>query len=87
MEYYIRNENIEWQVLQDESVLLNVETGFYFRLNLLGTIVWEMCDGSNAKGEIVNYIANSFNISVERAEKDVNDFLTQMLANDLIKLK
>lgn len=82
---YIHCGNIDWKEFDDESVLLNLSTGYYFRLNRLGTFVWPLISKANNVGDIVNRVVAKFDVSQRQAKTDINSFIKQLLAEQLIK--
>lgn len=48
MEFYKYSDNVEWKQFDDESHLINIETGFYFRLNEVGNFIWPLLDGKQS---------------------------------------
>ncbi|HEX5417398.1 MAG TPA: PqqD family protein, partial [Chloroflexota bacterium] len=52
-QYTIR-EAVVWTEIQDESVLLDLETGRYFELNAIGTEIWRMISRRADEDEIVH---------------------------------
>ena len=41
-----RAENVTFEVVADEAILIDINTGTYFSLNEVGTEFWEMLDGT-----------------------------------------
>ena len=59
---YIHCDNIDWKKFDSESVLLNLSTGYYFRLNRLGTFVWPLINHDNNVGDIVRMVVEKFDV-------------------------
>lgn len=82
---YVHCDNIDWKKFDEESVLLNLSTGYYFRLNQVGTFIWPMINRENNISDIVNRVVVKFDVSQRQAKTDVHNFIEQLLAEQLIK--
>ena len=79
--YLIRSKNVAWKVLDGESVVLNLDSGVYFTLNMTGTAVWERIDGATSLEEIGGGLCEQFDVTLEQAKRDLIE-LTQTLLDD-----
>lgn len=78
------NEAVVAAELDNEMVLLNVESGIYFGLDELGTRVWSMLvDGQNDEG-IIQQLLDEYDVERDRLATDVADFLESLHAKGLI---
>jgi hypothetical protein len=68
-----KNPNVRGVVLAGETVLLDLVTGQSFRLNAVGTAVWEHCTGMATLEQIHHTIS-------ARLEGHVGDLREQMIA-------
>ncbi len=82
---YRHSDNIDWKEFDKESVLLNLSTGFYFRLNQVGTFVWPLIDGKKNLSEIINAVTSHFEVSQRQANKDIHNFIEQLVTENLIQ--
>ena len=82
---YIHCDNIDWKEFDGESVLLDLSTGYYFRLNRLGTFVWPLINRDNNVGDIVRMVVENFDVSQRRAKADIDAFIDQLLVEHLIQ--
>lgn len=69
---------------QDGAIVLDVEQGQMFNLNLVGSRILELLEGGSAESEIVNVISHEFNASREAVENDVREFLASLKQHGLI---
>ncbi len=77
-----KGEDTPWNIVDDEVVLLNLDSGHYYSLNESGRRIWELLDGKNTIPDIVNIICNEFDIEQKKAADDINS-----LVDDLLKEK
>ena len=72
--------------LNDETVILNIESGLYHQLNETGTILWEKIRNSEPSfDELVSFAENNFN--VKSIEKEISVFVEQLVKKDLLVKK
>jgi len=80
------SENVTWRDVNNEIVVLKLSTGEYFTFNSLGHELWlAIADGRSIK-EIIEQIISEFEVEQEQAEKDVKNFISGLLANDLLSV-
>jgi pyrroloquinoline quinone biosynthesis protein D len=61
------------------EVLILVDSGQVFELNLLGADIWKLCDGARTVGEIVDDLLDRYDVGRNELEEDVRTFLSQMV--------
>ncbi|MBL7135305.1 MAG: PqqD family protein [Candidatus Marinimicrobia bacterium] len=71
MEFYKHSGNVELKQFDDENLLINIETGFYFRLNEVGNFIWPLLDGKQSNEEIIEKIVEEFDVQIEKANSDL----------------
>ncbi len=81
---YVHCDNIDWKEFDNESVLLNLSTGYYFRLNQVGTFVWPLINEDHNIGDMVDQVVAKFEVSQRQAKSDIHDFIEQLLTEQLI---
>ena len=57
----------------------------FYKLNLVGGRVWELCDGSKDFEEIVDIISQEFEVSKKRANMDVAKYLEKLQVLQLLQ--
>ena len=84
MNNYSISEDIVCKQFEDESVLVNTQTGFYFQLNKVGSLIWKLMGNECSKSEIIDKIIKKFDINMSDGEKDYNKFIKELLEENLI---
>jgi predicted RND superfamily exporter protein len=79
-----RGEDIPWNVVDDEVVLLSLDSGHYYSLNESGRRIWELLDGENTIPDIIGVICEEFNVDQEKAVKDINELIDELLNEKLV---
>jgi len=79
--YPVKSKDVTWKVLEGEGIILNLETGVYFTLNVTGTACWERLDGKTSLAMIASDLFEQFDVSLEQAQRDLME-LTRTLADE-----
>lgn len=79
-----RRDGVVAQIVNGEAVLLNIESGEYFSLNLVGSRIWELCDGTRSTAEIVSVICDEFDVAEGAAMVDTRGLLDELEKEQLI---
>ena len=56
-----RSDNVTFQAVAGEAILIRMDTGTYFSLNQVGTDFWQMLDGRDPISYHANRIASKYN--------------------------
>ena len=73
--------------LDDETVLLNLETETYFGLDEVGTRMLEVLRGSATLGEAVAQLKSEYDVDEPTLRADLKVLLERLVANGLIELQ
>jgi len=84
-----RNQDIVFRKIASEVILVPIRQKIadlqnIFSLNEVGAYIWELLDGENTFSQIKEKLSNEYNISNQIAERDLNDFLQDLVANEVI---
>ncbi len=63
-------------------VLLSAEDSSVHSLDAVGTRIWELCDGEKTVSEIVDLVVSEFEVDRETAEKDVVEFIEELMQKE-----
>lgn len=85
--YQIDKDNIFWRKVEGETVILNIDTSFYYTLDEVGSIIWDMLLDSKTEDEIAAKIAAEYDIDDAAAKKDIKVLLKNLEKEDLIEAK
>jgi PqqD family protein of HPr-rel-A system len=70
--------------LDDEIVVMQIDTGDFFSLNGTARDIWQLLDGSRDKASLVEALCAKFGADRESVEADVDAFLGQLRAAGLL---
>lgn len=72
--------------LREETVILHLQSGIYFGLDTVGTIVWERLETGDTSQGISAKVRANFDNAPDTVEQDVAAFMSQLLTHKLIEL-
>src|SRR5215470_14819153 len=80
------SESVVAAGLDDETVLLNVETGIYFGLDAIGTQIWKAIETGAREGEIVDRLLDEYEVDPAQLRSDVIQFIDLLITKDLARV-
>ncbi len=80
----MRSARILAQSVDDATVLLSLDEGTYFRLNEVGGVVWELCDGGHTVQDVVDAICDLYDAPEDEVRRDVLDLLHELASERLV---
>jgi len=86
---YKRNQDFVFRQIRNETVLVPIkdnvgDLGSIYSLNEVGAFVWEHLDGKNRLTDIKDMISEEFEVSSQKAEEDLCEFVRQLKEVDAI---
>ena len=76
--YITRDPDAAWRVFEDGAVIVSPTESVMHSLNPVGTRIWELADGTLTVSEILDVIADEFDVDRQQAERDILDFCQTM---------
>jgi hypothetical protein len=70
---------------EDETVVINLDSGHYYTLDTVGAIVWQRITDSNSLGRVVAELQSSFDGEPAEIAQAVRDFVGLLLGEQLIR--
>jgi hypothetical protein len=83
---YIQNKKVIQSRIGDEVVMLDMDSGFYFGLNSVASIIWGKLEKPKSFEEVVNELLEEYNIDRQTCENDTRAFLDQLFQKNIVKL-
>jgi hypothetical protein len=77
-------ERVLSRKLDDEMVLLNLDSGEYFGLNDTGTRVWELLADGRTGEEVTDRLTEEFEVTAEAAAAHVASLCEELVAAGLL---
>jgi methyltransferase-like protein len=81
---YKRNEDFVYRKIENETILVPIKNnvgdmGCIYNLNEVGAFVWENLDGEKTLDDLKNMVMEEFDASGSEAEKDLNEFVGDLI--------
>jgi hypothetical protein len=83
---YIQNKKVIQSAIGEEVVMLDMDSGFYFGLNSVASIIWRKLEKEISFEEIISELLEDYNIDEVTCENETRIFLNQLLEKNIIKL-
>jgi len=82
--YKINDSKAISETIDGETIIINLETGFYYSVNKTATVIWNEIKNSNSIKNISQIFLNHFEVDINTAEKSVSEIIGLFLKDDLI---
>jgi hypothetical protein len=79
-----RREGTSFKIIDGEALVVLPHTGEYKILNGVGSLVWQLLDGSRDLESIISRVCEEFSIPADQARNDVEDFLRVLEQNQML---
>jgi len=83
-QFSIRNQQVINETLDNETIIINLETGVYYSLNPMGTLIWKAINAKLSFGLICNQLKGKYPEAVE-IEGIVEKYITFLELEQLVK--
>ena len=77
--------DVQSTTMDGETVLLALDTGRYYTLNRLGTVIWDQCIGHTTMRDIHAVLCDRFDVASERALDDLVALVSQLVEEGLLQ--
>lgn len=76
--------DVIWRVLDGNAVLVSPKGGEVTTLNQVGTTIWSLIDGQNNGIIIADNLVQQYDVGINQARQDVENFLNKLNNRGLI---
>jgi hypothetical protein len=83
---YIQNAEIIQSKIGEEVVMLDMESGFYFGLNSVASIIWGMMKDGITFEVLCNQLMEQFDVERSVCEADTQELIDQLLEKKIIRV-
>jgi hypothetical protein len=84
---WVVNDSVVSAELDDEAVLLDVESGIYFGLVGIGTQIWQLLEQGVSEVEMTRLLLEEYEVEEPRLRADVANFLAGLERQGLIRVE
>jgi hypothetical protein len=85
MEKFIQNKAIVQSKIGEEVVMLDMDSGFYFGLNSVASVIWGLLANEIGFESLINQLMTQFDVERSLCETDTKELLSQMLEKNIIR--
>jgi hypothetical protein len=71
--------------LDDESVLLNLNTGVYLGLDPVGSRIWHLMQNQDSLQKVLDALVEEYDVPPERCTEDLLSLVGQMMEQKLVE--
>jgi hypothetical protein len=82
---YLSNPDVVSTELGEEAVLLHLQSQRYYTVNETGLAIWSLLAEPRSLDEIVDALAQDFEVTREDARTAARAFLDELLADGLVR--
>ena len=87
MGYPIRNQDVVWRDIAGEVVIAERFSSTVHVLNKTASMIWTLADGTRQPEDIAVAVCSRFDVALEQAQADVEEFCQQLLEAGLLSTK
>ena len=84
--YVKRNNEVFASEIDNEVVMMNIDTGKYYGMDAIGSRIWELIADEILVTELIGKLMEEYDVEEEQCRKDVLEFLNQLNANKLLQV-
>ena len=72
--------------LGEETVMMDIEKGHYYRLDEVGSRIWALVERPVSIRHLCEQLVSEYEIPLERCEQEVLDFLDSLVYHDIVEI-
>lgn len=80
----LRPGALDWRIIDDEVVMLDGEQSQYLATNASGTLLWQTLQAGATRGQLIELLVARYEIATEQAAADIDVFLDELRARELL---
>jgi hypothetical protein len=82
--YKINESKAISETIDGETIIINLETGYYYSVNNTATIIWNEIKENRSIRSISQHFLNHYEVDTDTAEKSIAEIISFFLKDDLI---
>lgn len=79
-----RHPEATHETVEEEAIIINLNTGVYYTANDTATMFWELIDGQRTIADCARLIAQDYDVEAEVVEADLLELATELKSEGLI---
>lgn len=81
----LRSDGLEWRLVDDEIVALDLRGSVYVAVNPTGTVLWPGLVQGETRDQLVARLREHFDLVRADAERDVDAFVSDLRTRELLE--
>ena len=81
-----RNEELLSGEIDDETVLMNLESGSYHVINKTGQRIWELLEKPMTFAEICSILSEEYDVSSDTCQGEVLSFIIELQTRNIVQV-
>lgn len=78
------SQHIAFRVIESKAYIINTQTSTLHELDEIGTFLWKLLEKAGSEEVLANKLCDNYDIRLEKAKKDVGDFISELSSKGLI---
>ena len=78
------SDDVLFQELHDEAVLLNLKTGVYFGLDPVGVRIWQLLATHELLSDVADVVVSEYDVTMDRCTTDLLSLIGEMERQSLV---
>lgn len=70
--------------MDGETVMMDADTGKYYKLSEIGGRIWTLTKEPISREELIRALTDEYDVDRDQCEEDIAPFMEQMIQNGLI---
>jgi hypothetical protein len=83
--YSVYNENIDYRIVGNKAIILNINNSFFYTLDEAGSIIWEALVKQKKLDEIADMVMDEYEVDREDAKRDIVELIDELEKERLVK--
>lgn len=79
-------EEIIWRVVDDEALLLDTDSGYYFSMNDTATEIWCLLNEGKSIDDVATTISERYEIDSKSVRRDVQELIANLNKEQIASL-
>ena len=89
-EKFVRSRDVVARVVGGETLIVPVrakvgDLASIYRFNGTGTLIWKLLESPRTVSELATEVADEYSVELAQAERDVNEFVSEMKSVGLVE--
>lgn len=76
---YIQSKQVVQSKIDDEVVMMDIESGFYFGLNSVASIIWELLKDGKTVDELADFLITEYDVNRKQCLEETDILIKKML--------